>query len=212
VLELTGVSYGPRPAPASAEASKKRKVESVEKVVLKRPKVHGNKGAEPAKTSVLLRKRGLKQSSNTNVASVKSVKLSKKTLPRAITSGAAAYGTLGLFGSKNAPGASVPGAGGGVSGSKAVAGFLVSKATSGAKKAAAPSNKHHIPMVGAMAELSSEESQESSPHGQAVQISALKIVSEPRVQSPGASRPRPDSRALPKIVAPLGVGGGSAGC
>jgi hypothetical protein len=38
VLELAGVAYGPRPAPASTEALKKRKAESVEKVVLKRSK------------------------------------------------------------------------------------------------------------------------------------------------------------------------------
>jgi hypothetical protein len=40
-----------------------------------------------------------------------------------------------------------------------------SKGAVGAKKTVMPVRKHHVPTIGAMATTSSEESQESSPHG-----------------------------------------------
>jgi hypothetical protein len=51
VLELAGVAYGPRSTPVSVEVLKKRKVDSIEKTIPKRPKALEKKRAEPVKTS-----------------------------------------------------------------------------------------------------------------------------------------------------------------
>jgi hypothetical protein len=49
VLEIGGLSYGPRPVPVSAEALKKRKEDAAAKVSGKRPKVAEKKGAMAVK-------------------------------------------------------------------------------------------------------------------------------------------------------------------
>jgi hypothetical protein len=46
-----------------------------------------------------------------------------------------------------------------------IGGTWGSKAATGAKKAVTPIKKRRVPTVGVMAEVSSIESQESSPHG-----------------------------------------------
>jgi hypothetical protein len=101
------VTYGPRPTPhlvpgsdASAEVSKKRKVDSSVKIVAKWPKALEKKKAEPAKTSVPPGKTGLKRPSNTDVVLAKSMKLGQKTVPHAINSVTAARSTFGASGPK----------------------------------------------------------------------------------------------------------------
>jgi hypothetical protein len=78
VLEHTGVAYGPRPMPVSVEALKKRKVNSIGKTISKRLKAPEKKRAEPVKTSAAPVKIDVKRPSDTNVASPKSVKLTKR--------------------------------------------------------------------------------------------------------------------------------------
>jgi hypothetical protein len=91
----------------------------------------------------------------------------------------------------------------------------------GAKKATTSVRKRIIPTIGVLAEISSEESQESSPHGQAFRASAPKVQSrseacgqssEPRGRSPTASVLRSNPEASLHIMAPLGAGGVSTGC
>jgi hypothetical protein len=98
ILELTGVPYGPGPVPISVEVLKKRKADAIGKTVSKRSTALEKKRAEPVKTSTSPIKISVKRPSNANVASPESVKLSKKTIPRAIASAAAAHGTLLAFG------------------------------------------------------------------------------------------------------------------
>jgi hypothetical protein len=157
ILELTGVAYGPRPVPVSVEVLKKRKADSIGKTVPKRPKALEKKRAEPVKTSTTPVKIGVKRPSNANVASPKSVKLSKKTIPHAIASAAAAHGTLLAFGLKTMPGALdlVTTAGHpysktirGTSGSKTAGGVLVSKGAAGSKKAGRLSRNIMFPGLG----------------------------------------------------------------
>jgi hypothetical protein len=101
-------------------------------------------------------KDGFKQSLDMDITSVKSMKLSKNIVPHTIASAAAACITLEASGPKNVSGAS---------GSKAGRGGSGSKTTGGAIMATASFKKHIIPAIGALAEISSEESQESSPQG-----------------------------------------------
>jgi hypothetical protein len=89
-----GVAYGPRSALVSAEVLKKRKVDSIGKTVPKRLKALEKKRAEHAKTFTTPVKIGVKQPSDANPESPKSVKLNKKTIPRVIASAAAAHGTF----------------------------------------------------------------------------------------------------------------------
>jgi hypothetical protein len=60
VLELTGVSYGPRSAHASVEVLKKQKADSVWKTVSKGPKALEKKRVEHVKTSTTPVKIGVK--------------------------------------------------------------------------------------------------------------------------------------------------------
>jgi hypothetical protein len=118
VLGLTGVAYGPHSVPdfdAFTEASK---------------------------TSTPWGKISLNRPSDTEVASVKSIKLSRKTVPHAITAAATERTTLEASGLKSAAGAS---------GSKIIGGTSGSKSTAGANKAFAPVKKCRIPVIGAMA-------------------------------------------------------------
>jgi hypothetical protein len=88
VFELARVAYGPHPVPSSdafTEASKKRKIESVRKVLVKHRKAHEKKKVETAKTFTPQGKVSLKRPSDMEVASMKSAKVSKKTVPHAIT-------------------------------------------------------------------------------------------------------------------------------
>jgi hypothetical protein len=69
--------------------------------------------------------------------------------------------------------------------SKVVVGASGSKGTICAKKTAMLLRKCHVPAIGATVAASSEESQESSPHGRAAQDSTAEIASrsEPHGQS-----------------------------
>jgi hypothetical protein len=73
----------------------------------------------------------------------------------------------------------------------------------------------------ALVEISLEESQESSPHGQALRAMAPEVQSrseprgqslKPHGQSPMASVPRPNPEDSLHIMAPLGAGRVSTGC
>jgi hypothetical protein len=87
--------------------------------------------------------------------------------------------------------------------SKVAANASGSKGTVSAKKTVMPIRKHRVPAIGAMAAMSSKESQESSPHGRAAQDSMTKIASrsKPHYQSSRASLPGSMSRLEPE--APL---------
>jgi hypothetical protein len=109
----------------------------------------------------------------------------------------------------------------GTSGSKAGRDGLGSKTAAGVKKATTSAKKHIVPAIGALAKISSEESQESSPHGQAFRASAPEVQSrlepygkssEPHCKSPVASVPGPDPEASLGIAAPLRAGSVSIGC
>jgi hypothetical protein len=99
--------------------------------------------------------------------------------------------------------------------SKVVVGASGSKGMTFAKKMAMPIGKCHVPAIGAMAAASSEQSQESLPHGRAAWDSIAKITSrsEPRGQSSRASLassvPRLEPEALLQVTAPLDIGGAS---
>jgi hypothetical protein len=60
-----------------------------------------------------------------------------------------------------------------------IGGTWGSKAATGAKKAVTPIKKRRVPTVGVMAEVSSIESQESSPHGRAPRYSAPVLLMMP---------------------------------
>jgi hypothetical protein len=107
---------------------------------------------------------------------VKSLKLSKKIVPRTIATATAVHATLEAPGPKSAAGAL---------GYKIVGGTSSSKPAAGAKKAFAPVKKRRVPVIGAMVGASLEESQESSPHGQTTRGSTrtTALRSEPCGQS-----------------------------
>jgi hypothetical protein len=214
------VAYGSHPVPISTEVLRKRKADSIEKTVPKRLKALEKKRAEPVKTFTTPAKIGLKRLSDANVASPKSMKLSKKTIRHMIASMAAARGTILASGSKTAPGASdLVATGGhprsktirGTSGSKTAGGVLVSKGAAGSKKATTPIKKHRVPPTGAMAGASSKESQDSLPRGPTIRIVAPEILlrSEPRSQSPPASVLGPNPLAALQTTTPFGAGGAS---
>jgi hypothetical protein len=127
-----GVTYGPRSVPVSVEVSKKRKADATGKVLVKRLKVLEKKRAETAKVTMAQVKGGLKRSSDTDITSAKSAKLSKNIVPRTLTSAAMAHITLEAPGPKNVFGDLSSKAGGGGSGSKTAAG--AKKATMLVKK------------------------------------------------------------------------------
>jgi hypothetical protein len=83
------------------------------------------------------------------------MKLSKNTIPRAIASMATMHVTLEEPGSKNVSGAL---------GSKAGEGGPSPKIIVGAKKATTSIKEYNV-TIGALANISSEGTQESSPHG-----------------------------------------------
>jgi hypothetical protein len=99
--------------------------------------------------------------------------------------------------------------------SKVAVGASGSKGTASAKKMAMPVRKRHVPAIGAMAVASSEESQESPPHGRAARNSMAEIMSRsgPHGQSSRASLlgsvPRLEPEALLQVTAPLDIGGAS---
>jgi hypothetical protein len=124
------VTYGPHSVPVSVEVSKKRKADATGKVLVKRLKVLEKKRAETAKVTMAQVKGGLKRSSDTDITSAKSAKLSKNIVPRTLTSAAMAHITAP--GPKNVFGDLSSKAGGGGSGSKTAAG--AKKATMLVKK------------------------------------------------------------------------------
>jgi hypothetical protein len=98
---------------------------------------------------------------------------------------------------------------------KVVASASGAKGMANVKKIMMPIRKRHVPAIGAMAVASSEESQESSPHGRAARDSMAKITSrsKPRGQSSWASLPSSVPRVEPEaplqVTAPLDIGGAS---
>jgi hypothetical protein len=96
-----GVTYGPHSVPVSAEVLKKRKADATGKVLVKRLKVLEKKRAETAKVTMAQVKGGLKWSSDTDITSAKSAKLSKNIVPCTLTSAAMAHITLEAPGPKN---------------------------------------------------------------------------------------------------------------
>jgi hypothetical protein len=99
--------------------------------------------------------------------------------------------------------------------SKVTVGASGSKGAASAKKMVMPVRKHRVPAIGAMAAASSEESQESLPHGRVAQDSTVEITSrsEPRGQSSRdslpSSVPRLEPEAPLQVTTPLDVGGAS---
>jgi hypothetical protein len=152
VLELVGVAYGPRLAPVPAEVLKKRKVEASEKVLAKHPKGLEKKGAKPVKVSGVRVMGGLKWPLNADILPARSVKLSKGIVHHTIASVAATRITLRASGSKTS--GRDPG----------------SKTMLRVKKAALSAKKRIILAIGALAMISSEGTQESSPHDQAPKV------------------------------------------
>jgi hypothetical protein len=139
------------------------------------------------------------------------MKLRKSTVPRAIASVAAARITHEVQGMKNVSGAL---------GFKAGGGGPSSKTMTSVKKAITSAKKHIVPAIGALAEISSKGTQESSPHGKALQASVPEVQSraepcgqslEPRARSPMASVPESNPEASLHVVAPLGAGRVSTG-
>jgi hypothetical protein len=122
VRELTGVAYGPRPVPVSTEVLKKRKADATRKVLAKCPKVPKKKRTETTKVTVAQVKSGLKRSSDADISSAKSAKLSKNIIPCAIAFAAAERFRPEARSSKSVSGASGSKADGGGPGSKTVAG------------------------------------------------------------------------------------------
>jgi hypothetical protein len=183
VLEHAGVAYGPHPAPIYVEVVKKRKADAAEKVA-KSLKVSEKKHAwamkfatvtnkkrsgtvkvvaapeirrmETARVTVTQSKGSLKRSSDTDISSAKSTKLSKNNVPH----------THEARGPENVYGASGSIAGGGGPSSRTV---------TGVKKAIVSTKNQIVPGIGALAEISSEGTQESSPHGHALQASVPEV-------------------------------------
>jgi hypothetical protein len=97
--------------------------------------------------------------------------------------------------------------------SKVAAGAPGSKGAASAKKMVVLVHRSHVPAIGAMVVASSEESQESLPHGRVAQDSTTEIMSrsEPCGQSSQASLPSSVPRLEPEapleVTAPLDVGG-----
>jgi hypothetical protein len=159
-LEVAGVSYGPRPVPVSTEVLKKRKADATAKVSGKRPKVTEKKGVTHVKVSGSRMSVGSKRPLGAVIVPTKSAKLSKCTVPHAIASVAVA---------RIMPGARISEVLVGVDGAKRSGKSLGFKTVSEAK--AAPSAKKHIiPAIGALAALSSDGTEESSPHDQAPEV------------------------------------------
>jgi hypothetical protein len=207
VLELAGVAYGPRLVPVSAEVLKKRKEDATGKVLVKCPKVPEKKWMEIVKVIVAQVKGGLKRSSDVDISSAKSVKLSKNIIPCAIASAATDHFRPEVHSSKSVSSAS---------GSKADAGGPGSKTVAGAKKATTSIKKRIVLAIGALAEISSKGTQESTPHGQAPEVQSRVEPRgrslEPRVQFPTTLVQRPHPEASLHIVGSFGAGRVSTCC
>jgi hypothetical protein len=161
VLKLTGVAYGPRPVPISVEVLKKRKADATGKVLVKHLKASEKKKVETTKVAAVQVKGGLKRLSDTDISSAKSGKLSKNTVPCAIGFVATTRITPEACSSKNVFGAL---------GSKAGGGGPSSKTVASGKKITMSIKKRIVPAIGALAEIYSEGTLESSPHGQAPEV------------------------------------------
>jgi hypothetical protein len=161
------------------------------------PEGGGKKKVDAMKIAPSWGKAGPKRPSTGEVASARLLKQSKKTVahPAAVVT-TTCVPTRALS-SKVATGAS---------GSKGVV---------SAKKTVMLVCKHRILAIGAMAAASSDESQESSPHGRAAQDSTAKFLSmsEPHGQSSWASLPNfvpmLEPEAPLQVTAPLDIGGAS---
>jgi hypothetical protein len=105
VLELMRVAYGPRPVPVSTEVLKKRKADATGKVLAKPLKVPKKRRTEIVKFTAVQVKGGLEWSSDMDILSAKSMKLSKNIVPRTIASAAAAHITHEARSLKNVSGA-----------------------------------------------------------------------------------------------------------
>jgi hypothetical protein len=161
---------------AFAEATKKRKMDATGKAPwVKHAKAPRKNKGEPVKVAAPQGKTGLKWPTEAEVASARSFKQSKK-----IASNPAAA-------TRDAVGASS------------------CKGAAGVKRAAAHVRKHHIPTSRMLAEASSTESHESSPHGQMPQGSLPEIVSRPELETVLRSEPE-----APLEITPVaGTGGAS---
>jgi hypothetical protein len=160
VLEVAGVSYEPHPVPVSTEILKKRKADAATKVSTKCSKVPEKKGAEPTKVSRAPVTGSLKWPSGADVLPAKSAKLSKGTIPRVIASAAVARMMPKTRGSEDLVGALASKAGEKCPGGKNVPGAR-----------AAPSTKKRIvSAIRFLVALSSEGTEESSPHDQAPEV------------------------------------------
>jgi hypothetical protein len=198
VFELAGVAYGSRVVPGTdefTEVSRKRRMDATGKNPIKHARTSGKKKVEIVKAAAPRGKASLKRPFNAEVASARAAKQSKKTTPRPAA-------TVTMMRVATEP-----------SGPKGAAGASGSKGTDSAKKIVVPARKCRVPAIGVMAEASSAESHESSPHGLTAQVSMPEILSrpEPHSQSPRVSlpdiAPRLEPEALLQITMPGGTGG-----
>jgi hypothetical protein len=155
VLELPGVAYGPRPVPAPAEVLKKRKEEASGEVLANRPKAPEKKDTESTKVSRACAKGDMERPLGADILPIKSTKLSKGIVPRVIATVAVACITPVAHGLVNLIS---------TLGSKASEKDPGSKTVPGVKKAAPSARKHIASAIGALATISSQGTQESSPH------------------------------------------------
>jgi hypothetical protein len=124
-------------------------------------KVLEKKSVEPLKASGARMSGGSKRPSGMNFLSTKYAKLSKGIMPRAIASVAATRIMPETRGPENFLKAL---------GSRANNGGSSYRATPGTKKAAPSTKKCIVPAIGALAGISSDGTQESSPHYQAPEV------------------------------------------
>jgi hypothetical protein len=160
VLEVAGVGYGPRPVPVSAEVLKKRKADGAAKVLAKRPKVAEKKSAGLAKVSGSRGSGSSKRPSGVDILSAKSTKLSKGTIPRVVASAATAHIMPEMRISE------ISTETGGAKGGERCPSY---KTMLGAKASPAP-KKHIVLAIGALVALSSDGTEESSPHDRALEV------------------------------------------
>jgi hypothetical protein len=158
-----GGGSGLRASPGAhfRRGSKERKADATVTASAKRLKVPKKKGADPARNFGARASGGSKRPSGATVVPAQSVKLSKGIVPRAIASAAATRITPKLSGPGNLLDAS---------GSRAGDGGLSCTTMPGTKKGATSTKKRIILAIGALAAISSEGTQESSPHDEAPKI------------------------------------------
>jgi hypothetical protein len=206
VLKLAWVAYGAHSAPVSTKVLKKRKAEASGKVLVKRPKAPERKGTELAKVSGVRAKGGVKWPSDVDILAAKSIKLSKGIVPRAIASATATCITPKARGSLDSLG---------TLGSKIDKNVASSKTMLRAKKVTPSAKKCLVPAIGALATISWEGTQESSPRDQAPEVQSkvgLRDQSpERRVQSPSTLGMRSNPEASIPVATPIGAAGASIG-